>query len=42
MSLQINNLHDYVSAVTGLLGRWALMGALVEFSTRMGAGFARD
>jgi hypothetical protein len=39
--LKINSLHDCESAVTAKTPRCALSGALVEFSTRMGAGFAR-
>ncbi len=42
MSFKNNNLENYEGAVTVLMGRWACIGALVEFSTRMNTGFARD
>jgi hypothetical protein len=39
--LKINSLHDCESLVTAKTARHALIGALVEFSTRVPAGFAR-
>jgi hypothetical protein len=40
--LQINDLRDYDSLVTGITGRQATVGAVVEFSGRVLAGFAGD
>jgi hypothetical protein len=39
--MQINTLNDCVSPMTALIGQDALMGAVVDFSTRMNTGFAR-
>jgi len=39
-SLQINNLHESDSVVTGIVRRQALCDGLVEFSARAGIGFA--
>jgi len=41
-SLKINELRDYESLVTGIVARQATVGAVVEFSPRAVAGFARD
>ena len=41
-SLYIKHLRDSDSRVTGNLRRRPLIGAVVEFLTRAGAGFARD
>jgi hypothetical protein len=38
--LKINDLHVYVSAVTGNAPRRAMSGAVVEFSARAIPGFA--
>jgi hypothetical protein len=38
--LKINDLYEYVSAVTGIAARRAPFGAAVEFSARAVAGFA--
>jgi hypothetical protein len=40
--LKINDLHEYVSAVTGIAPRRPMRGAAVEFSARAVAGFAGD
>jgi len=38
--LKIKHLDDHDNAVTGILGRQASWGGVVEFSTRAGIGFA--
>ncbi|HET6598327.1 MAG TPA: hypothetical protein VFG60_00065 [Burkholderiaceae bacterium] len=40
-SFKINSLHRYDNAVTRVMPVAALRGAVVEFSTRSGIGFAR-
>jgi hypothetical protein len=40
--LKINSLHLYDGRMTGEMGIAALTGALVEFPTRAGIGFAGD
>ncbi|MDL2337402.1 MAG: hypothetical protein QFE16_06135 [Pseudomonadota bacterium] len=39
--MQINSLKECESQMTGFIGQKALMGAVVDFSTRMNAGPAR-
>jgi hypothetical protein len=41
-ALQINHLDDCESDVTHLIALCALIGVLVDFSTRANAGFADD
>jgi hypothetical protein len=41
-SLKIKDLHDCESLVTGMSARQPRTGAVVEFSGRTSAGFARD
>jgi hypothetical protein len=40
-SFEINSLRTYDNAVTRVMAVAALRGAVVEFSTRPGVGFAR-
>ncbi|MEQ1685989.1 MAG: hypothetical protein ABL916_20275 [Burkholderiaceae bacterium] len=40
--MKINTLHQRDNAVTGKMPNPALYGAVVEFSTRAGIGFADD
>ena len=40
--LKIKHLRDCESLVTGVMGRQALTGAVVEFSARVGTGAADD
>jgi hypothetical protein len=40
--IRINGLAGYESGVTGETGREATIGALVEFLSRVNAGFAMD
>jgi len=40
--MQIKGLHECVDSMTALMRRFALIGAVVDFRTRMNRGPARD